>query len=171
MRITKTNISLGCFDPNTLRQIFLEILFDSGNIVHCWGDPHLYFPFLYFLTAGLPRCLLRAHVVFDDLGRAKWWEECDLSDCGLMAIGLTPQAPAHTGRGRRWNQLSPSPCITVHHLGINQHCFHSCAYNSPDRQRRFLAMESQNFETSKFNELKEDQTSSPSPFLYALEYS
>ena len=68
-----------------------------------------------FLTAGLPRCLLRAHVVFDDLGRAKWWEECDLSDCGLMAIGLTPQAPAHTGRGRRWNQLSPSPCITLHH--------------------------------------------------------
>ena len=114
---------------------------------------------------------MRAHVVFDDLGRAKWWEECDLSDCGLMAIGLTPQAPAHTGRGRRWNQLSPSPCITVHHPGITQHCFHSCAYNSPDRERRLLAMESQNFETSKFNELKEDQTSSPSPFLYALEYS
>ena len=76
---------------------------------------HTYILLLYiFLTTGLPRCLLRAHVVFDDLGRAKWWEECDLSDCGLMAIGLTPQAPAHTGRGRRWNQLSPSPCITVH---------------------------------------------------------
>ena len=54
IRITKPMISLGCFDPNTLRQIFLEIawqswhfnislslfdwkelLFDSRNVVQC----------------------------------------------------------------------------------------------------------------------------------------
>ena len=138
--------------------------------MHCWGDPHLYFPFLYFLTAGLPRCLLRAHVVFDDLGRAKWWEECDLSDCGLMAIGLTPQAPAHTGRGRRWNQLSPSPCITLASPSIAS--THALTIPQTDRGGSWpMAMESQNFETSKFNELKEDQTGSPSPFLNAPEYS
>ena len=139
--------------------------------MQCWRRPPLIFYFSISFWQLVFRGVCCAHVVFDDLGRAEWWEECDLSDCGLMAIGLTPQAPAHTGRGRRWNQLSPSPCITVHHPGINQHCFHSCAYNPSDRQRRFLAMESQNFETSKFNELKEHQTSSPSAFLYALEYS
>ena len=84
--------------------------------MQCWRRPPLIFYFYIFLTAGLPRCLLPAHVVFDDLGRPKWWEECDLSDCGLMAIGLTPQAPAHTGRGEDGINFPHHPaslCITL----------------------------------------------------------
>ena len=84
--------------------------------MQCWRRPPLIFYFSISFWQLVFRGVCCAHVVFDDLGRAKWWEECDLSDCGLMAIGLTPQAPAHTGRGEDGINFPHHPaslCITL----------------------------------------------------------
>ena len=102
MRITKTNISLGCLDPNTLKQIFLEIawqnwyfkiglslfdfqqlLFDNGNIVHC-GCVYLKLPICKLKNArrwpnsGLARSL--THL------KQKWFITEDISHLSAFLV-------------------------------------------------------------------------------------
>ena len=79
------------------------------------------------------------HVVFDRRGEA-WYlaecrQECDPSDCGIMAIGLTPP---HT-----YTPAPDTPNTAVHWKGekmestfpISVHHFHSCTRCPPARAR------------------------------------